>query len=630
MTWCEILRRFLHVFRLDLSPELLRDVTTALEQWDFGGLPPTRKLEVTVFLVRKCLQSKRVRDAVDETQANIVSLKSAKSKALKAVRSEFAVLLKTPLPPKPESNPELAAMLSQIAVRESELEQLRSSGSAERGEVSKMGREIAKLKHQAEDLQSELQDKYDEVALAPSRRDAAVARVTDEYDPQISEERAMMRIEPLGQDRYRRTFWHFELSRDTHDIVLVQDDAEKRWTMIDSVEVLQKVRNQLNVRGMREKQLRAGMDEALPRIRRFQEEEAEIDSNPRKKRERRDAVFGRIAAKSEIGGSEEEFGEKEEDDDKKKKIEQEKAAASGPLSEAEQLSKMQTHLINTMQELPAQCVKPKDLERLSAMVDKTTNGRELADILLQLERAITSGFLNRTWAKERQQWAEACEAEEILYPSFALLLFMLEFSIDRYYNPKTGKSERPAARSHENHCQVCGKAGQLLCCDSCPLVYHLHCLDPPLLHIPRGAWSCPKCALKARPTRNYPSRSTRSDVRYDEAGLALRNPTRSTRNAVSYKDGDDGNDDDDEDADVKEATKGRGRPRSGKRGKNGDDSDDEVRPPPRRSKRSRKEEEEEEEEEEEGDLDVVLEDDDEDDNGGGESSSSSSNGDEDE
>ena len=38
-----------------------------------------------------------------------------------------------------------------------------------------------------------------------------------------------------------------------------------------------------------------------------------------------------------------------------------------------------------------------------------------------------------------------------------------------------------------------GKAGRLLCCDLCPRVYHLRCLDPPLSGVPRGDWHCQHC-----------------------------------------------------------------------------------------------------------------------------------------
>ncbi len=73
---------------------------------------------------------------------------------------------------------------------------------------------------------------------------------------------------------------------------------------------------------------------------------------------------------------------------------------------------------------------------MSGLVGKAKSGRELADILIQVEACISSGFLGKPWNKDRKQWIEACEAEEVTYPLFALLLFMLEFSVDRYYNPK--------------------------------------------------------------------------------------------------------------------------------------------------------------------------------------------------
>ncbi|XP_062404085.1 PHD finger protein 21A isoform X2 [Sardina pilchardus] len=46
---------------------------------------------------------------------------------------------------------------------------------------------------------------------------------------------------------------------------------------------------------------------------------------------------------------------------------------------------------------------------------------------------------------------------------------------------------------HEDFCAVCRRSGQLLMCDTCSRVYHLPCLDPPLKHIPKGMWICPKC-----------------------------------------------------------------------------------------------------------------------------------------
>ena len=54
---------------------------------------------------------------------------------------------------------------------------------------------------------------------------------------------------------------------------------------------------------------------------------------------------------------------------------------------------------------------------------------------------------------------------------------------------------------HMEFCRVCKDGGELLCCDSCPSSYHIHCLNPPLPEIPNGEWICPRCTV------NQPSRS---------------------------------------------------------------------------------------------------------------------------
>ncbi|XP_017127909.1 chromodomain-helicase-DNA-binding protein Mi-2 homolog [Drosophila elegans] len=62
-------------------------------------------------------------------------------------------------------------------------------------------------------------------------------------------------------------------------------------------------------------------------------------------------------------------------------------------------------------------------------------------------------------------------------------------SKDRRTKKKAQKSE---FRDGE-FCQVCQDGGKLLCCDSCPSVYHRTCLNPPLQSVPKGAWHCPRC-----------------------------------------------------------------------------------------------------------------------------------------
>lgn len=49
---------------------------------------------------------------------------------------------------------------------------------------------------------------------------------------------------------------------------------------------------------------------------------------------------------------------------------------------------------------------------------------------------------------------------------------------------------------HADYCHTCKDGGELLCCDFCPLAYHLKCLIPPMESIPNGDWSCPRCGAE--------------------------------------------------------------------------------------------------------------------------------------
>lgn len=49
------------------------------------------------------------------------------------------------------------------------------------------------------------------------------------------------------------------------------------------------------------------------------------------------------------------------------------------------------------------------------------------------------------------------------------------------------------ASEHADQCALCTEGGELLCCDTCPLAYHLTCAYPPLRRIPRGNWACQVC-----------------------------------------------------------------------------------------------------------------------------------------
>ncbi|XP_021368810.1 bromodomain adjacent to zinc finger domain protein 1A-like isoform X2 [Mizuhopecten yessoensis] len=56
------------------------------------------------------------------------------------------------------------------------------------------------------------------------------------------------------------------------------------------------------------------------------------------------------------------------------------------------------------------------------------------------------------------------------------------------------EDEEEEEESNDNLCAVCSKAGMLICCDTCPLSYHLACAKPTLKKVPKGKWLCQKCS----------------------------------------------------------------------------------------------------------------------------------------
>lgn len=46
---------------------------------------------------------------------------------------------------------------------------------------------------------------------------------------------------------------------------------------------------------------------------------------------------------------------------------------------------------------------------------------------------------------------------------------------------------------HNDLCETCGKPGELLCCSTCNLVFHLGCTRPKLVQVPECDWSCAFC-----------------------------------------------------------------------------------------------------------------------------------------
>ncbi|XP_050310711.1 nucleosome-remodeling factor subunit NURF301 isoform X3 [Anthonomus grandis grandis] len=72
---------------------------------------------------------------------------------------------------------------------------------------------------------------------------------------------------------------------------------------------------------------------------------------------------------------------------------------------------------------------------------------------------------------------------------------VLQFLTDQFLitNPVREDLLSEVPMHYDDHCRVCHKLGDLLCCETCPAVYHLECVDPPLVHVPEEDWQCGIC-----------------------------------------------------------------------------------------------------------------------------------------
>ncbi|XP_062850271.1 chromodomain-helicase-DNA-binding protein 3 isoform X1 [Trichomycterus rosablanca] len=100
----------------------------------------------------------------------------------------------------------------------------------------------------------------------------------------------------------------------------------------------------------------------------------------------------------------------------------------------------------------------------------------------ELEKAPEGKWSCPHCEKEGIQW----EAKEEDFEDF-------EEECDDGVVPDTAPGGEDEEDDHMEFCRVCKDGGELLCCDSCPSSYHIHCLNPPLPEIPNGEWLCPRC-----------------------------------------------------------------------------------------------------------------------------------------
>ncbi|CAB4031235.1 chromodomain-helicase-DNA-binding 4-like isoform X3, partial [Paramuricea clavata] len=106
---------------------------------------------------------------------------------------------------------------------------------------------------------------------------------------------------------------------------------------------------------------------------------------------------------------------------------------------------------------------------------------------------------------QHQDYCEVCEESgELLLCDTCTLSFHLQCLDPPLDEAPEGEWSCPKCEDEEaeiesdvhfDFCRVCKDGGNLLCCDSCPSSYHIHCLKPPLKQIPDGDWRCPRCKI---------------------------------------------------------------------------------------------------------------------------------------
>ncbi|XP_077292315.1 nucleosome-remodeling factor subunit NURF301 E(bx) [Arctopsyche grandis] len=84
---------------------------------------------------------------------------------------------------------------------------------------------------------------------------------------------------------------------------------------------------------------------------------------------------------------------------------------------------------------------------------------------------------------------------EYPFTGFEERIKVLEFLCDQFLitNPIREDLTSEVSIHYDDHCRVCHRLGDLLCCETCPAVFHLECVDPPLVDVPSEDWQCALC-----------------------------------------------------------------------------------------------------------------------------------------
>ncbi|XP_013922486.1 PREDICTED: nucleosome-remodeling factor subunit BPTF [Thamnophis sirtalis] len=93
------------------------------------------------------------------------------------------------------------------------------------------------------------------------------------------------------------------------------------------------------------------------------------------------------------------------------------------------------------------------------------------------------------------------EAEDYPYGPVKNKIQVLQFLVDQFLTTNIAREElmSEGVIQYDDHCRVCHKLGDLLCCETCSAVYHLECVKPPLEEVPEDEWQCEVCVAHKVP-----------------------------------------------------------------------------------------------------------------------------------
>lgn len=117
-----------------------------------------------------------------------------------------------------------------------------------------------------------------------------------------------------------------------------------------------------------------------------------------------------------------------------------------------------------------------------------------------------------TWPEVLRSYLESHESFDKLslnilnnkdYPFVAIedRITVLQFLTDQFLITDIVRADlaREVPIIYDDHCRICHKLGDLVCCETCPAVFHLECVDPPLDNVPAGDYQCNLCKQQQIP-----------------------------------------------------------------------------------------------------------------------------------